>query len=82
MQALEELIMAGRHVLFLMPELDRATYDFDELLADELTRKYAAYKGYYEIARVPGANHTFSRPESARQLFDVSREWLLSRLNE
>jgi hypothetical protein len=81
-QAFEELIMAGRHVLFLMPELDRATYDFDELLADELARKYAAYKKYYDIARVPRANHTFSRPESARQLFDISREWLLSRFNE
>ncbi len=82
LQAFEEIIKSGRHFLFLMPQLDRATYDFNSLLADELPRRYSEYEKYYSIAKVAKANHTFSRPETARRLFDISREWLTSRLDK
>jgi len=80
LQAFEEIIKSNRHFLYLMPELDRATYDFKALLSDELPRRYGAYKKYYSIAKVAKANHTFSRPDTAQQLLDISREWLLNRL--
>jgi alpha/beta superfamily hydrolase len=81
LQAFEEIIKSNRHFLFLMPELDRATYDFNALLADELPKRYSAYEKYYSVAKVAKANHTFSRPDTARQLLDISREWLKNRLD-
>lgn len=80
-EAFDTLMKAGRKVLFLMPELDRATYDFDRIFAARFLPKYDDYKQFYTVERVPKANHTFSTPESTRQLFDITRDWLLNEVS-
>jgi uncharacterized protein len=80
-QSFDTLAHAGKHILFLMPELDRATYDFDAIFAKNVMRHYTAYKDFLSVTRVPKANHTFSTPVSTRLLFEATREWLRSKLN-
>ncbi len=80
LQAFDNLMKAGKEVLFLMPELDRATYDFDRIFAPRYLPRYDDYKDYYSIERVAEANHTFSTPESTRQLLDITRNWLATRI--
>jgi len=75
------LMKTGKDVLFLMPELDRATYDFDKLFLHILRQRYSDYTDHYEIARVAKANHTFSTEASTRQLFDITSQWLIARMN-
>ena len=65
-----------------MPELDRATYDFDRLFARPLAERYGRFKDQYEVARVPKADHTFSRPESSQRLFELTGDWLLARTSD
>ena len=78
-EAFDKLMKAGKDVLFLMPELDRATYDFDRIFSSRYLPNYHAYKDHYTIERVEKANHTFSTPASSRQLFEVTRTWLVSK---
>ncbi|OQX92109.1 MAG: hypothetical protein B6D58_04580 [candidate division Zixibacteria bacterium 4484_95] len=80
-QAFKRLMESGKDVLFLMPELDRATYDFDKMFAKPILKNYTKYEKHYSISRISRADHTFSRPESSKQLFDVTRKWMLARLN-
>ena len=77
--AFDKLMKAGKDVLFLMPELDRATYDFDRFFSSRYLPNYEAYKSFYTIERVDKANHTFSTPASTRQLFDITRNWLVGK---
>ncbi|MEW5794999.1 MAG: alpha/beta fold hydrolase [Candidatus Zixiibacteriota bacterium] len=77
--AFDTLMKTGKQVLFLMPELDRATYDFDRFFSSRYLPNYEAYKHLYTVERVDKANHTFSTPASSRQLFDITREWLTAR---
>jgi pimeloyl-ACP methyl ester carboxylesterase len=79
-EAFDVLMKAGKDVLFLMPELDRATYDFDRIFASRYLPNYDAYKNCYRIERVDKANHTFSTPAASRQLLDITRNWLLSKV--
>jgi hypothetical protein len=74
--ALDRLLKNGRSVQFVMPELDRATYDFDRLFVRSFENRYKDHRSLYEIARIPRANHTFSTPESSRQLFATVAGWL------
>lgn len=80
-EAFHNLMTAHKKVLFLMPELDRATYDFDRIFAARFLHKYDDHKDDYSIERVAKANHTFSTPESTRQLFDITRKWLLNEVS-
>jgi pimeloyl-ACP methyl ester carboxylesterase len=79
-ESFDSLVRSGKHILFLMPELDHATYDFDNVFAKPVLRQYAEFTGYYSVARIPKANHTFSTPISTRQLFDTTAQWLKKRL--
>lgn len=79
-EAFDTLMKAGKDVLFLMPELDRATYDFDRIFSSRYLPNYDAYKEHYTIERVEKANHTFSTPASSRQLFEITRSWLISKV--
>ncbi len=82
LDAFDTIVKSKKHFLYLMPELDRATYDFNDLLAKAIKEKYREYKDYYSIAQVGKANHTFSRPESMQELLNISKKWLLARLND
>lgn len=82
LRAFDTLMKEGRRIQFIMPELDRATYDFDRMFARPLNEKYASFKKQYDVDRVPKADHTFSRPESSRKLFELCSEWLSKRLYE
>jgi pimeloyl-ACP methyl ester carboxylesterase len=79
-EAFDKLMKAGKDVLFLMPELDRATYDFDRFFGSRYLPNYDAFKNHYTIERVEKANHTFSTPAASRQLLDITREWLQSKV--
>jgi hypothetical protein len=81
-ESFDVLVRAGKDILFLMPELDRATYDFDNIFAKNVMRHYAAFKEHIDVIRVPKANHTFSTPASTRQLFDATGEWLKMKMNQ
>jgi pimeloyl-ACP methyl ester carboxylesterase len=79
-EAFGELMKAGKDVLFLMPELDRATYDFDRIFSSRYLPSFEAFKRHYSVERVEKANHTFSTSAAARQLFDITRHWLQSKV--
>ena len=79
--SLNKLLVSGCHLLFVMPELDRATYDFDRLFLSSFNRRYADRKNQHRIVRIPRANHTFSSRESSQQLFDAIADWLNERVN-
>ena len=81
LQAFDNLMKSGKEVLFLMPELDRATYDFDRIFAPRYLPRYDDYRDLYLIERVPKANHTFSTRESTQQLLDITRNWLAARIS-
>ena len=78
--ALDRLLVSGRHIMFVMPELDRATYDFDRLFLSSFNRRYADRKPQHRIVRIPKANHTFSSRESSQQLFEAIADWLHERV--
>jgi len=78
--ALDRLLNAGRQVLFVMPELDRATYDFDRLYLRTFNRRYADRQDQHRIVRIPKANHTFSSIASSRMLFETIEQWLNERV--
>lgn len=80
LQAFDNLMKSGKEVLFLMPELDRATYDFDRIFAPKYLPRYDDYQNLFSIERVPKANHTFSTTESTQQLLDITRNWLATRI--
>jgi len=80
LEAFDEMMKSNRSVLFAMPQLDKATYDFDKLFLNNILSRYDQYSRYYDIARVEKADHTFSRPESSAALFDLSREWFLRQI--
>jgi len=82
LQAFDSMMKDGKKIQFVMPELDRATYDFDRLFARPLHERYGRFKDQYDIARVPKADHTFSRPESSQRLFELTGDWLSARLGE
>ncbi len=82
LQAFDSMMNDGKKVQFIMPELDRATYDFDRMFAKPLAEKYGESGDRYEIARVAKADHTFSRPESSEKLFSLTSGWLLARMND
>lgn len=79
LEAFDELMRGGKPVLFAMPELDRATYDFDKMFVPGILPKYSEFGEFYDIVRIEGADHTFSRPESSIILFDYIRQWLLNK---
>ncbi len=79
--ALDRLLKSGKQVLFVMPELDRATYDFDRVFLNSFTRRYADCQSLHRIVRIPKSNHTFSSLESSRQLFDMITTWLQERVS-
>jgi alpha/beta superfamily hydrolase len=80
-QSFDSLIKSRRDILFITPELDRATFDFDRMFARPLLKHYGDYADHFQVARVPRANHTFSSPESTYQLFDISAHWLKTHLD-
>jgi pimeloyl-ACP methyl ester carboxylesterase len=82
LKAFESLLKSDRKVLFVLPELDRATYDFDRIFVENYLGEYDGYKSCYKIVRIPGSDHTFSRPESSARLFQVTNEWLISRMGD
>jgi hypothetical protein len=71
---------SGREVLFVMPELDRATYDFRRFFEKSVMDKYNDFKHLYSIARIEKADHTFSRPVSSNRLFQITAGWLRHRI--
>jgi pimeloyl-ACP methyl ester carboxylesterase len=79
-EAFDKLMRAGKDIFFLMPELDRATYDFDRIFSSRHLPNYEAFRNHYSVERVEKANHTFSTPAAARQLFDITRHWLQSKV--
>jgi pimeloyl-ACP methyl ester carboxylesterase len=76
LEAFDDMMKSGRPILFIMPENDRATYDFDKMFVKHVLVKYTEFEKYYKIVRIPQADHTFSLPETARSLFDTTRDWL------
>lgn len=81
-QSFDTLVRSGKQVLFIMPELDHATYDFDRMFAMPVLRQYAGFADCYKVARIPKANHTFSTTQSTRQLFDITTDWLMASSKE
>jgi uncharacterized protein len=79
-ESFEALMKSGKKIVFIMPELDRATYDFDSVFAKKVLRHFTESAHLFKVARIPKANHTFSTPESTRCLFDMTNEWLTSNL--
>jgi uncharacterized protein len=77
-EAFQKMMRSGQRILFLMPELDRATYDFDRLFL-HILENYDEKLSYFSIKRVEKADHTFTQPESANEMFELSREWLADR---
>jgi hypothetical protein len=75
-RAFDDLMRSGREVLFIMPELDRATYDFRRFFEKTVMRKYEDFRQLYTIARIEKADHTFSRPVSSDKLFEITADWL------
>jgi hypothetical protein len=80
LEAFEAVMKSGRPVLFLMPENDRATYDFDKMFVKHILPKYASCEKLYKISRIQQADHTFSLPQKAQELLDISRDWLLEKM--
>jgi dienelactone hydrolase len=80
LEAFDVMMKSGRSIFFIMPENDRATYDFDKMFAKHVLPKYANYAKHYEIARIEQADHTFSQPKKARELFESSRDWLIRKM--
>ncbi|SYZ73056.1 hypothetical protein TRIP_C21171 [Candidatus Zixiibacteriota bacterium] len=80
-ESFEALMRTERKILFLMPELDRATYDFDSIFARQVLGHFAQSSHLFKVARIPKANHTFSTPESTRCLFEETANWLNSNLS-
>ncbi|OGC91167.1 MAG: hypothetical protein A2W25_10280 [candidate division Zixibacteria bacterium RBG_16_53_22] len=78
LEAFDDIMRSGRRLLFVMPENDRATYDFDKMFVKHVLPRYEPFEKYYRIVRIPQADHTFSLPHRARELLDTSRDCLLS----
>lgn len=78
-RAFDDMMKSGRDILFIMPELDRAAYDFRRFFEKSILKNYDGYRRLYSIARVEKADHTFSRPVSSRKLFEITAEWLTKR---
>jgi hypothetical protein len=79
-QAFEKSIKMGQKILFILPELDRATYDFDKYFVPILNQ-HPEFQDGYSICRIDKADHTFSRPDSSQTLIESARDWLLSKSN-
>lgn len=77
LEAFDVMMKSNRAILFAMPQLDKATYDFDKMFIPNILTRYDDFRQNYEIVRIEKADHTFSRPESSAALFDSTREWLL-----
>jgi hypothetical protein len=82
LEAFDVMMKSGRSIFFVMPENDRATYDFDKMFVKHILPKYDPYAKHYEIARISQADHTFSLPHKARELLDTSRDWLLGKMRQ
>ncbi len=79
-QAFEKSVKMGQKTFFILPELDRATYDFDKYFMPIL-KEHSEYQDGYSICRIDKADHTFSRPDSSQSLIEAARDWLLSKSN-
>lgn len=79
-KAFDDLMRSGREVLFIMPELDRATYDFRRFFEKSVMKKFDDFRHLYSIARIEKADHTFSRPVSSDRLFRITADWLQEKI--
>jgi len=77
LESFDIIVKSGRPIFFLIPELDQATYDFERMFAGPILSRYTDFAGYFSIAKVPKANHTFSTAESTLKLFALTGQWLL-----
>ncbi len=75
-KSFDNLVKSGKKVLFVMPDYDRAAYDFKRIFVKYIMKDYSEYPDYFNIEEIPKANHTFSTRESSRQLFDTTIKWL------
>ncbi len=74
-EAFKSLMKFRRPILFIMPQLDRTTYDFDKIFLPMLVN-FKAEQAFYSVARIEKADHTFTQPESVREMFNITLDWL------
>lgn len=79
-KSFDDLVKSGKKILFVMPDYDRAAYDFKRIFVKHIMKDYTKYSDFFSIEDIPKANHTFSTREASRQLFDTTIKWLKKEL--
>jgi pimeloyl-ACP methyl ester carboxylesterase len=69
-------ISRGADVLFVMAEVDPATYGFENYFRKRYLPDGNTYQGNYQYHLVKNANHTFTTRESREDLYGAIESWL------
>lgn len=65
----------GTPILFLMAEIDPATYQFENYFSKEYLQKRRGLNNY-DVYVIPNANHTFTDRDCQTKCFELIVEWL------
>lgn len=77
LQAFDALAQRNVETLFLMAEVDHATYQFEQYFLKKILKpQKARYEGRYQFHVIQGANHTFTSEQNQSELFDRLLLWL------
>jgi len=76
LEAFLNIVKRGGKILFIMAEVDPATWQFENFFKDKYLFPGNPYEKQCEYHVINGANHTFSTEVSQTQLFNITLEWL------
>jgi hypothetical protein len=79
-QIYRNIAQLGKEIIFMMPRLNLATYDFDKCFFNSILQNQGRLPGILKITRYFKADYEFSIPESSRRLSPINAYWLQLRI--
>ena len=75
-EAFQTVVKAGITTIFLMPELDNETFEFNAEFKEKVIDKVAAYSNCCSIAYLPVTDHSIMFQESRKHLLQQILNWM------
>lgn len=75
-KAFDAFMAVGGNILFILAEIDQATWGFRNLFVPNCLVPGKKLHGSYRICDIPRSNHTFSSDDAQKNLLTVLEEWI------